>query len=58
MLTAVASWAQEDLAKPGPWLVGALVQNVWSYAGDDDAPDVNFFTFQYFITTISKGTGI
>ena len=37
------------LAKPGPWLVGALVQNVWSYAGDDDAPDVNLFSFQYFI---------
>jgi len=37
------------LAKPGPWLVGGLVQNIWSYAGDDDAPDVNFFSFQYFI---------
>jgi Putative MetA-pathway of phenol degradation len=37
------------LAKPGPWLVGALIQNVWSYAGDSDAPDVNFFSFQYFI---------
>jgi len=37
------------LAKPGHWLFGALVQNVWSYAGDDDAPDVNFFSFQYFI---------
>jgi len=23
------------LTKPGPWLVGALVQNVWSFAGDD-----------------------
>ncbi|MBW2583411.1 MAG: neuromedin U [Deltaproteobacteria bacterium] len=37
------------LAKPGPWLIGGLVQNIWSYAGDDDAPDVNFFSFQYFI---------
>jgi hypothetical protein len=37
------------LAKPGPWLVGALVQKVWSYAGDSDAADVNFFSFQYFI---------
>lgn len=37
------------LAKPGHWLVGVLVQNVWSYAGDDDAPDVNFLSFQYFI---------
>jgi hypothetical protein len=25
------------LAKPGPWLFGLLTQNVWSYAGDDDA---------------------
>jgi hypothetical protein len=23
--------------------------NVWSYAGDSDASDVNFFSFQYFI---------
>jgi len=37
------------LAKPGHWLFGALVQNVWSYAGDSDASDVNFFSFQYFI---------
>jgi hypothetical protein len=37
------------LAKPGHWLVGVLVQNVWSYAGDSDAPDVNIFSFQYFI---------
>lgn len=37
------------LAKPGPWLVGSLVQNVWSFAGDDDEPDVRFFSFQYFI---------
>jgi hypothetical protein len=37
------------LAKPGPWLVGSLVSNVWSFAGDDDAPDVSFFSFQYFV---------
>ncbi|MGD9326845.1 MAG: hypothetical protein PVG26_22700, partial [Desulfobacterales bacterium] len=37
------------LAKPGHWLFGALVQNVWSYAGDSDASDVRFFSFQYFI---------
>jgi hypothetical protein len=30
------------LAKPGPWLFGALVQNVWSYGGDSDALDVHF----------------
>ncbi|MEM7221424.1 MAG: neuromedin U [Pseudomonadota bacterium] len=37
------------VAKPGPWLFGTLVQNVWSFAGDSDAPDVNFFSWQYFI---------
>ena len=37
------------LAKPGPWLFGALTQNVWSYAGDSDESDVNFFLLQYFI---------
>jgi hypothetical protein len=37
------------LAKPGHWLFGALVQNVWSYAGDSDESDVNFFSLQYFI---------
>lgn len=37
------------LAKPGHWLFGLLTQNVWSYAGDDDESDVNFFSFQYFI---------
>jgi len=37
------------LAKPGHWLFGALVQNVWSYAGDNDALDMRFFSFQYFI---------
>lgn len=37
------------LAKLGHWLFDALVQNVWSYAGDNDASDVRFFSFQYFI---------
>jgi hypothetical protein len=33
----------------GPWVVGALVNNVWSVGGDDADPDVNFLLFQYFI---------
>ena len=33
----------------GPWVVGALANNLWSYAGDDDRQDVNQFLFQYFI---------
>jgi len=37
------------LTMPGSWVVGALVQNVWSFAGDSDAADVNQFLFQYFL---------
>jgi len=33
----------------GPWVVGGLVNNLWSFAGDDDRADVNQFLFQYFI---------
>lgn len=37
------------LTKPGPWLVGGLFSHVWSYAGDDDEPDVNLSSIQYFL---------
>ena len=37
------------LTMPGKWVLGALVQNLWSYAGPDDARSVNKMTFQYFI---------
>jgi hypothetical protein len=37
------------LTTPGPWVIGALVSNVWDYAGSSGGSDVNFFTFQYFI---------
>ncbi len=33
----------------GPWLIGALVNNVWSLAGRDDRPDVNQMLIQPFI---------
>jgi len=40
----------------GPWVIGATVQNVWSFAGDSDAEDVNAFTAQYFINyNLAKG---
>jgi hypothetical protein len=32
-----------------PWVIGALANNIWSYAGDDDQPDVNQFPLSYFI---------
>jgi hypothetical protein len=31
------------------WKVGALVQQYFSYAGDDDRDDVNFMNLQYFV---------
>jgi len=37
------------LTMPGNWVAGFLLQNVWSFAGDSDAADVNNFLFQYFI---------
>jgi len=36
------------LTMPGHWVVGSLVNNVWSFAGSG-ANDVNLFTWQYFI---------
>lgn len=37
------------LTMPGNWVTGLLIQNVWSFAGDSDANEVNKFLFQYFI---------
>jgi len=37
------------LTTPGKWVVGVLAQNVWSFAGDSDASNVNKFLFQYFV---------
>jgi hypothetical protein len=33
----------------GPWLIGALVNNVWSFAGRDDRPDLNQMLIQPFV---------
>ncbi len=35
------------LFKPGPWLVGTLVQQIWSYAGSGSG--VSLFSWQYFV---------
>jgi len=44
------------LTMPGKWVFGALAFNVWSFAGDDEAEDVNQFSFQYFINyNLPKG---
>lgn len=37
------------LGMPGKWVLGVLGQNVWSFAGDSAAADVNKFLFQYFV---------
>lgn len=37
------------LAQPGDWTLGILFNNVWSFAGDSDAQDVNKGLLQYFI---------
>ena len=33
----------------GPWVMGALAQHFWDFAGDDDAADVNLSSLQYFV---------
>jgi hypothetical protein len=33
----------------GPWLYGALINNVWSFAGDNDRDDVNAMLLQPFV---------
>lgn len=37
------------LVMPGKWVVGGVINNVWSFAGDEDRAEVNFMTFQPFI---------
>jgi hypothetical protein len=37
------------LTMPGPWVLGVLANNIWSFAGDSNRPDVNQFLLQYFI---------
>ena len=45
------------LTMPGKWVLGALVQNTWSVAGDDARSDVNLFFSQYFVN-YNLGTGL
>jgi len=44
------------LAQPGKWTLGALVNNVFSFAGQSSRKDVNQMVFQYFINyNLKKG---
>lgn len=42
---------------PGNWVVGALANNIWSFAGDSSDPDVNQFLLQYFVNYNFGETG-
>ena len=37
------------LKSSGPWVAGALINNVWTFADQGDAPEVNQFLLQLFI---------
>ena len=37
------------LITPAPWVAGVLVRQLWSFAGDDDRPDVNQLLVQPFV---------
>ena len=37
------------LVMPGKWVIGALANNIWSFAGDSDRDNVNLMTVQPFV---------
>jgi hypothetical protein len=37
------------LIMPGKWVIGGLINNLWSFAGDSDREDVNLMTVQPFV---------
>jgi hypothetical protein len=37
------------LVQPGHWTIGALVSNVWNFAGESHRPPVNEMLLQYFV---------
>jgi len=42
--------------KTGPWVMGGLVSNFWSFAGNSDRADVNIFFSQLFVNyNLSQG---
>ena len=44
------------LIQPRKWTIGAPVNNVWSFAGDKNRPDVNALLLQYFVNyNLEKG---
>ncbi len=43
------------LVMPGPWVIGALVNQLWSFAGKSNRPDVSQFLVQPFVNYNFKG---
>jgi len=43
------------LTMEGPWVYGALWNNIWSFAGDDDRDDVNRMLLQPFVNYNMEG---
>lgn len=44
------------ISKPGRWLTGLLVTNIWSFAGDSDRQDLNLFFLRPFVNyNMEKG---
>lgn len=43
------------LAQPGPWVIGTLVRQLWSYAGDNDREDVSQLLVQPFVNYNMEG---
>jgi hypothetical protein len=37
------------IAQPGKWVLGGVISNLWSFAGDENRADVNTFSFQPLI---------
>ena len=37
------------LTMQGPWVVGAIANQLWSYAGNNDRDKVSVFLLQYFV---------
>ena len=47
------------LQMTGPWVYGVLANNIWSFAGDDNRPDVNQMLIQPFVNyNLGKGLAI
>ena len=62
-LVQTGSWAAGPtfvaLTMTGPWVVGVLVNNVWTFADSGSSTEVNQFLLQYFINyNFGKGWAI